>query len=116
MRWLGGFLRQPEPRETVFILLGDHQPTANISGEGASWDVPVHIVARDPALLKRFTEQGFRAGLNPPRQSLGGMHELTAIVLRAFAEPRAPATLVAAQTAAMATPAATLTNPGGTLR
>jgi hypothetical protein len=99
-RWLGAFLSQPEPRETVFILLGDHQPTANISGEGASWDVPVHIVARDPALLKRFAEQGFRAGLNPPRKSLGGMHELTAMVLRAFAEPRAPATLVAAQTGA----------------
>ncbi len=115
-RWLGGFLRQAEPRETVFILLGDHQPTANISGEGASWDVPVHIVARDPALLKRFAEQGFRAGLNPPRQSLGGMHELTAMVLRAFAEPRAPATLVAAQTAAtsmMPMPSASLSAPGG---
>jgi hypothetical protein len=30
------------------------------------------------------------------------MHELTAMVLRAFAEPRAPATLVAAQTSAAA--------------
>jgi hypothetical protein len=118
-RWLGGFLRQSEPRETVFILLGDHQPTANISGEGASWDVPVHIVARDPALLKRFAEQGFHAGLNPPRQSLGGMHELTAMVLRAFAEPRAPATLVAAQTATtsmMPMPSASLSAPGGTPR
>lgn len=86
-RWLGGFLRQPEPRETVFILLGDHQPTANISGEGAPWDVPVHIVSRDPALLKRFVEQGFHPGLNPPRQPLGGLHDLTAMLLRAFAQP-----------------------------
>jgi len=85
--WLGGFLRQTEPRETVFILLGDHQPTANISGEGAPWDVPVHIVSRDPALLKRFVEQGFRPGLNPPRQPLGGLHDLTAMLLRAFAQP-----------------------------
>jgi hypothetical protein len=116
LRWLGGFLRQAEARETVFILLGDHQPTANISGEGSSWDVPVHIVSRDPALLKRFTELGFHAGLNPPRKSLGGMHELTALVLRAFAEPQAPATLIAARTATVATPAATLTAPGGTAR
>jgi len=115
-RWLGGFLRQKEPRETVYILVGDHQPTANISGEGSSWDVPVHIVARDPALLKRFTELGFHAGLNPPRKSLGGMHELTALVLRAFAAPQAPATLIAAQTATMPTPAATLTTLGGTQR
>lgn len=86
-RWLGGYLRQPEPREAVFILLGDHQPTANISGEGASWDVPVHIVSRDPALLDRFVAQGFRPGLDPPRQALGGMHELTAMMLKAFARP-----------------------------
>ena len=57
-RWLGGFLRQPEPRETVFVLLGDHQPTANISGEGASWDVPVHIVSRDAALLPALCRTG----------------------------------------------------------
>lgn len=118
-RWLGGFLRQKEPRETVYILVGDHQPTANISGEGSSWDVPVHIVARDPALLKRFTELGFHAGLNPPRKSLGGMHELTALVLRAFAAPQAPATLIAAQmatTATLPTPAATPTTIGRTPR
>jgi hypothetical protein len=85
-RWLGGFLRQPEPRETVFILVGDHQPTANISGEGSSWDVPVHIVSRDAALLRKFTEQGFHSGLNPPRRSLGGLHDLTAMMLHAFAQ------------------------------
>ena len=116
LRWLGGFLRQAEARETVFILLGDHQPTANISGEGSSWDVPVHIVSRDPALLKRFTELGFHAGLNPPRKSLGGMHELTALVLRAFAAPHAPATLIAAQAATMTTPAAMPINSDGTLK
>ncbi len=90
-RWLGGFLRQPEPREAVFVLLGDHQPTANISGEGASWDVPVHIVSRDATLLQRFAEQGFQAGLDPPRQPLGGMSELTGMLLRAFAQPVAVA-------------------------
>lgn len=89
-RSLGGFLRQAEQRDTVFILVGDHQPTANISGEGASWDVPVHIVARDPELLGRFVEQGFRPGLNPPRRSLGGLHDLTAMLLHAFAQPASP--------------------------
>jgi hypothetical protein len=86
-RWLGGFLRQAEPRETLFVLVGDHQPTANISGEGARWDVPVHIVSRDPALLKGFVDQGFRPGLDPPRQPLGGLHDLTAMLLRGFAQP-----------------------------
>jgi hypothetical protein len=84
-RWLGDWLRPPRAREAVFVLVGDHQPTGNISGEGASWDVPVHIVARDPALLARLTAQGFAPGLNPPRQRLGNMHELNAMLLKAFA-------------------------------
>jgi hypothetical protein len=87
-RWLGDWLRRPQPRDAVFVLLGDHQPTGNISGEGASWDVPIHIVTRDPALLARFEAQGFTPGLNPPRTKLGNMDELTGMLLQAFrAEP-----------------------------
>jgi len=89
-RWIGGFLRLPPARDTVYILLGDHQPTGNVSGEGASWDVPVHIIASDPELLARFTAQGFAPGLEPPRTSLGGMHELTAMLLKAFAAAPPP--------------------------
>lgn len=83
-RWLGDWLRRPEPREAIVVLLGDHQPAANVTGEGASWDVPVHIVARDAALLQRFIAQGFQAGLEPSRVPLGEMHELTGMLLRAF--------------------------------
>ena len=96
-RWLGGFLLEPEPRDTVFVLVGDHQPAANVSGEGASWDVPVHIVARDPELLARFTALGFHPGLEPPRSTLGGLHDLTAMLLRALDQP-GPAPTTAAVT------------------
>lgn len=84
-RWLAGWFEQPEPRDTVFVLVGDHQPTGNVAGEGARWDVPVHIVSRDPALLARFEAQGFVTGLEPAAGSLGGLHELNAMLLRAFA-------------------------------
>lgn len=86
-RWIAGFMREPEPRDTVFILLGDHQPAANVSGPGAPWHVPVHVVARDPALLARLETQGFTRGLAPARAPLGDMHDLTGILLRAFAAP-----------------------------
>ena len=49
----------------------------------------MHIISRDPQLLERFVAQGFAAGLEPPRTPLGGMHELTAMLLRAFG-PVAP--------------------------
>ena len=86
-RWLGGWLARPEPRESVILLVGDHQPAATVSGEGASWEVPVHIITRDPALLARFVALGFTPGLEPQRPALGGMHDLTALLLRAFAAP-----------------------------
>lgn len=89
-RWLGGFLRRAEPRETVYILVGDHQPATNVSGAGAPWDVPVHIVSRDTALLARFAAQGFQPGLEPPRAPLGGMHEFTAMLLAGFGMTPAP--------------------------
>jgi hypothetical protein len=86
-RWLGGWLQRPEPRESVILLVGDHQPAASVSGEGASWEVPVHIVTRDPELLARFVALGFTPGLTPQRPALGGMHDLTGVLLRALAEP-----------------------------
>jgi hypothetical protein len=86
-RWLGGYLQRPEPRESVMLWVGDHQPAASVSGEGASWDVPVHIVTRDAALLARFMALGFKPGLDPARPALGGMHDLTALLLKALAAP-----------------------------
>ena len=88
-RWIGGYLARPAPRDYLLILAGDHQPASSVSGKGASWDVPVHIVASNPALLKRFESLGFRRGLEPQRPAVGGMHDLTRILLRAF-DGRAP--------------------------
>lgn len=86
-QWLGTYLRDQAPRGLVVVLLGDHQPWARVSGQGASWDVPVHIIGPDPALLRRFEAVGFTPGLMPPAQALGGMHELTAVLSQAFALP-----------------------------
>ncbi len=83
-RWLSGWFAQPEPREAVVVLVGDHQPTANVTGEGVRWDVPVHVVSRDPALLAGFEAAGFAPGLEPPSRSLGGLHDLNAMLVRAF--------------------------------
>lgn len=88
-QWLGAYFRQPEPREAIYVLIGDHQPAASITGEGASWDVPVHIVSRDSKLLERFIEQGFRPGMEPPRQAIGALHALTGMMLESFAAPAA---------------------------
>jgi len=83
-QWLSGYFARPEARETVYVLIGDHQPTANVTGEGASWDVPVHVISRDPRLLKPLEARGFTAGLQTRQAALGGLHNLPEILLEAW--------------------------------
>jgi hypothetical protein len=53
----------------VLVFLGDHQPAPLISGEGASRDVPITIVAHDPAVLDRIASWGWQDGLDPSAQA-----------------------------------------------
>ena len=49
----------------VMVFLGDHQPAPIITGESAGRDVPVTIVAHDPAVLDRVADWGWSDGLRP---------------------------------------------------
>ena len=42
----------------VLVVLGDHQPATIVSGTGADHDVPISIVAHDPAVLARISVVG----------------------------------------------------------
>jgi hypothetical protein len=53
----------------VLVFLGDHQPAPLITGAGASRDVPITIVARDPAVLNRISGWGWQDGLRPRPQA-----------------------------------------------
>ncbi len=89
-QWWTSYIRQLAPRPLVLVLVGDHQPPALVTGPGASWDVPVHVISDDPALLQRLQAQGFVSGLQPPAQALGPLHALTPLLLQAFDAPSAP--------------------------
>ncbi|MFD4567395.1 sulfatase-like hydrolase/transferase [Streptomyces sp. NPDC058467] len=52
-------------KNTVLIFLGDHQPIARVSGNHASRDVPVSIVAKDPKVLDKIADWGWADGLQP---------------------------------------------------
>jgi len=51
-----------EHSDELVIVMGDHQPPA-VAPDGENFDVPVHVLARDPALLAEFFERGFSSGL-----------------------------------------------------
>jgi hypothetical protein len=81
---LTGYLRLPADRDFVMVIVGDHQPAAAVSGEGASWDVPMHVIASRREVLSRLIGRGFKPGLTPARPSLGPMNTLTSTLLEAF--------------------------------
>ena len=56
-------------KNTVLIVLGDHQPWTVVSGAEPSHEVPISIIARDPAVLKRISGWGWSDGLEPSPQA-----------------------------------------------
>jgi hypothetical protein len=50
---------------TVVVVLGDHQPAPVVTGAGASRDVPVTILAKDPAVLAQVSGWGWQDGVRP---------------------------------------------------
>ncbi|WP_280876964.1 CDP-alcohol phosphatidyltransferase [Streptomyces pseudovenezuelae] len=50
---------------TVLVFLGDHQPIARVSGDHASRDVPISIVAKDPKVLDKIADWNWSDGLRP---------------------------------------------------
>ncbi|MFF1742470.1 sulfatase-like hydrolase/transferase [Streptomyces mirabilis] len=56
-------------KNTVLIFLGDHQPIARVSGDHASRDVPVSIVAKDPKVLDKIADWNWADGLQPKQDT-----------------------------------------------
>ncbi|OFW34979.1 MAG: hypothetical protein A3F70_04540 [Acidobacteria bacterium RIFCSPLOWO2_12_FULL_67_14] len=82
-RSFAGYLRAQQD-DPVVILIGDHQPPAAVSGPGASWSVPVHVIAKRTGVLDRLAAHGFQPGLTPQRPAIGPMHALVPVFLDAF--------------------------------
>lgn len=50
---------------TVLVFLGDHQPVPTVTGNKFGRDVPIAVVAHDPAVLDRISGWGWQDGLKP---------------------------------------------------
>jgi hypothetical protein len=81
-RYWAGYLRNHVDDEAVYVILGDHQPPATVSGQGVRWDVPVHVVTRDAALADRLRAHGFRSGMTPEPAPIGVIDELGPMLIR----------------------------------
>ena len=97
---LGGYLSHFAPAKALVMVLGDHQPPAIVGGRDISWQVPVHLFSRDPALLQRFLDLGFKQGLVPDQNPLGNIEALATLLLSALngepsAQQRPPSAVIA---------------------
>jgi hypothetical protein len=81
--------------DLVMVFLGDHQPASVLTGDGASRDVPISIVTRDPAVLDRIAGWGWSDGLRPgPGAPVWPMDAFRDKFLTAFG-PSTPAAVAA---------------------
>jgi phosphatidylglycerophosphate synthase len=88
MSALVSFVKHANDPNLVMIAVGDHQPWTEVSGQGSSHNVPISIIAHDPAVLKRVAGWGWSNGLRPsPRAPVWPMSALRNRLLRAFDSP-----------------------------
>ena len=64
LRALFSFVAHYASKNTVLIVLGDHQPSRVVSGSPGH-DVPISIIAHDPAVLKQIASWGWVNGMLP---------------------------------------------------
>jgi len=88
--YLAGYLREHEGADEILVLLGDHQPAASVTGIGARWDVPVHIVTSRDDIAAALLAAGFVEGvaLAPQQRPVVTLSELSALLLRTFDAPQ----------------------------
>jgi hypothetical protein len=63
------FVQHSGNKNLVLLVVGDEQPLPVVSGQGASHDVPISVIAHDPAVLNRIGGWGWEAGLRPKPQA-----------------------------------------------
>ncbi len=59
------FVQTYHDKNLVLVVLGDHQPATIVTGAGASHDVPISIIAHDPAVMDRISGWGWQDGMRP---------------------------------------------------
>ncbi len=75
--------------DLVLVVLGDHQPMPIVAGDGAVPDVPITIVAHDPAVLDQISGWGWQDGLKPgPQAPVWPMSAFRDRFVSAFSAPR----------------------------
>ncbi len=81
------YLEEYGDENLVLLLLGDHPPAPMISGDKANWDVPVHLIAKDPAMTEAIDSWHWQPGMLPDQNApVWRMDRLRNRFISAFSE------------------------------
>jgi phosphatidylglycerophosphate synthase len=69
MRALFSFVHHYGDKNLVLVVLGDHQPATLVTGQGATHDVPISVIAHDPKVLDQISGWGWQDGMLPSPQA-----------------------------------------------
>jgi phosphatidylglycerophosphate synthase len=79
------FVRRYGDENLVLVALGDHQPATIVTGQGASHDVPISVIAHDPKVMDQIDGWGWQDGMLPsPRAPVWPMDAFRDRFLTAF--------------------------------
>jgi phosphatidylglycerophosphate synthase len=67
---LVSFVQHYGNKNLVVVAVGDEQPLPIVSGQVASHDVPISVIAHDPSVLKQIGSWGWGPGLRPEPNAL----------------------------------------------
>ena len=65
LRTLMSYLTTHVRKNTLMIIVGDHQPVTLVSGQSATHDVPIHIIANSPEVLAAIGDWNWTVGMVP---------------------------------------------------
>jgi len=78
--------------DALVIVLGDHQPSADVTRNSPSYDVPIHVVSRDRSFIDRFVAAGYVPGMHLGREHAAlPMETFLPQFVRMFSNPRVAA-------------------------
>jgi phosphatidylglycerophosphate synthase len=79
------FVQRYGDDDLVLVVLGDHQPATVVTGQGASHDVPISVIAHDPKVIEQIAGWGWDEGMRPtPRAPVWPMSAFRDRFLTAF--------------------------------
>jgi phosphatidylglycerophosphate synthase len=88
LRSLFSFVTHYGDKNLVMVVLGDHQPATLVTGQGATHDVPISIIAHDPKVLDQISGWGWQKGMLPsPQAPVSPMESFRDRFLGAFSRP-----------------------------